>query len=73
MQFVGIEGRVLASHKLGPNEPSASYKMRGSELYVRARVSDATGRSAWTPAVRVVGTPINASASDRLAGPPPPG
>ena len=73
VQFVGIEGRVLAAHKLGASEPTASYKMSGSEHYVRARVSDALGRTAWTPAVRIVGTPTNASTNDPLAGKTPPG
>jgi hypothetical protein len=73
VQFIGIEGRVLAERKLAAAEPSASYRLVGSERYVRGRVTDAAGHTAWTPAVRVVGAPLNTSASDRLAIQPPPG
>jgi hypothetical protein len=64
VQFIGVEGRRLLEQKLGAAEPCASYKLVGSERYVRARVHDAMDRAAWTPAVRVVGAPINTSASE---------
>jgi hypothetical protein len=73
VQFIGIEGRVLVERKLAPAEPFLSYKLVGTERYVRARITDAAGHTAWTPAVRVLGAPINTSASDRLANQPPPG
>ncbi len=73
VEFVGIGGKLLASKKFRPGDASASYQLQGTEGYVRARVSDGAGHTAWTPAVRVVGAPRNASASDRLAGAPPPG
>jgi hypothetical protein len=73
VEFIGIEGKLLAEHKLESSESFASYKLLGSERYVRARVNDATGHTAWTPAVRVVSTPLDTSASDRLDDQPPPG
>ena len=43
-EFIGRNGRVLASSTtLRP-----SYRIQGSEAYVRARVSDSSGRMAWT-------------------------
>jgi hypothetical protein len=56
VQFIGIGGRRLAARKLGPGEAFASYKMVGSEGYVRARVSSGEGKTAWTPAVRIRGS-----------------
>jgi hypothetical protein len=55
VQFIGIGGRRLAAKKLGPGEAFASYKMVGSEGYVRARISGGEGKTAWTPAVRIRG------------------
>jgi hypothetical protein len=47
-EFVGKGGRVLAtSYSLRP-----SYRITGSEGYVRARVFDSSGRMAWTQPVR---------------------
>jgi hypothetical protein len=47
-EFIGSNGRVLAtSTTLRP-----SYRFTGSEGYVRARVSDSSGRMAWTQPVR---------------------
>ena len=44
IQFIGAKGRVL-QETLGP---AASYKLRGDEVYVRAKVIDSNGRCAWT-------------------------
>jgi len=47
-EFIGQGGRILArSTTLRP-----SYRITGSEGYVRARVSDSSGRMAWTQPVR---------------------
>jgi hypothetical protein len=47
-EFIGRDGRVLASNTtLRP-----SYRIAGSEGYVRARVSDSSGRMAWTQPIR---------------------
>ncbi|HET8775044.1 MAG TPA: CehA/McbA family metallohydrolase [Thermoanaerobaculia bacterium] len=47
IQFIGAKGRVL-QETLGT---SASYKVRGGEGYVRAKVIDSNGRCAWTQPV----------------------
>jgi hypothetical protein len=48
-EFIGRNGRVLASSTtLRP-----SYGIQGNEGYVRARISDSSGRMAWTQPVRV--------------------
>ncbi len=48
-EFIGMNGRVLArSTTLRP-----SYHMKGDERYVRARISDSSGRMAWTQPVMV--------------------
>ena len=47
IQFIGAKGRVL-QETLGP---TASYKVRGDEVYVRAKVIDSNGRMAWTQPV----------------------
>lgn len=48
-EFIGHGGRVLAtSTTLRP-----AYRITGSEGYVRARVSDSSGRMAWTQPARV--------------------
>jgi hypothetical protein len=50
-EFIGQGGKVLAtSYSLRP-----SYRITGSEGYVRARISDSSGRMAWTQPVRVRG------------------
>jgi hypothetical protein len=48
-EFVGSGGRVLASIE----GESASWRFRGDEGYVRARVTDSMGRRAWTQPVFV--------------------
>jgi hypothetical protein len=47
--FIGNGGKVLALRKPAASE-GARYEPRGDELYVRARVTNAAGRRAWTPA-----------------------
>jgi hypothetical protein len=48
-EFIGQNGRVLArSTTLRP-----TYRITGSEGYVRARVIDSSGRMAWTQPVRI--------------------
>jgi hypothetical protein len=42
--FVGKGGSVLAVSSQNP----ASYKVKGNEGYVRARIEDSGGRRAWT-------------------------
>lgn len=44
VQFIGANGRVLQETA----GTSASYKIRGDEGYVRAKVTDSNGRCAWT-------------------------
>lgn len=51
--FVGASGRELAHAVLNPGETSISYRLTGSEGYVRARVCTPAGKLAFTPAVRV--------------------
>jgi len=45
--FVGKDGGVLAVSNQNP----ASYKFKGNEQYVRARIEDSGGRRAWTQPV----------------------
>ena len=45
--FVGKDGGVLAVSNQNP----ASYKFKGIESYVRARIEDSGGRRAWTQPV----------------------
>ena len=48
-EFIGKNGRVLAtSTTLRP-----SYRITGAEGYVRARISDSSGRMAWTQPARL--------------------
>lgn len=46
-EFVGPGGRVLATF----DGESAAWRFSGKESYVRARVTDSMGRTAWTQAV----------------------
>jgi hypothetical protein len=48
-EFIGAGGRVLARVR----GAQASYRIRGDEGYVRARVTDSNGWRAWTQPVRV--------------------
>jgi hypothetical protein len=73
VQFIGSNGQRLAARKLGPGEEVASYKMLGSEGYVRARVSSSDGKAAWTPAIRIHVTNGQARAIDRSLEARPPG
>lgn len=48
-EFIGQGGRVLAtSYSLRP-----TYRITGAERYVRARISDSSGRMAWTQPIRI--------------------
>jgi hypothetical protein len=48
-EFIGMNGRVLAkSTTLRP-----AYRIVGTEAYVRARITDSSGRMGWTQPVRV--------------------
>jgi hypothetical protein len=49
IQFIGTGGRVLSEHA----EASASYAIKGTEGYVRARVIESNGRMAWAQPVMV--------------------
>jgi hypothetical protein len=54
VEFIGGDGETLASESLAVDDQSgmyAEYRLRGDELFVRARVTTATGR-AWTNAYR---------------------
>jgi hypothetical protein len=73
VQFIGVGGRLLATKKTRPKETMASYAIAGTERYVRARIKDAHGGTAWTPAVRVVGNSERPTAADRTETQPPPG
>jgi hypothetical protein len=64
VQFVGTGGKVLADRKPAPKDGSVSYKIAGSEGYVRARVLTPDGKAAWTPAVRVLASPGQAHANE---------
>jgi hypothetical protein len=49
IEFIGNGGRILATiHGM-----SATYRIRGTEGYVRARVVDSSGRRAWMQPMRV--------------------
>ena len=51
VEFVGRGGRVLKT----TNDSPAEYRFAGDELYVRARVTDPFGRTAWTQPVFLSG------------------
>ena len=53
IQFIGAFGKVL--HET--TTPSATYRFRGDEGYVRARVLESNGLTAWTQPVRVASRP----------------
>ncbi|MGI9139675.1 MAG: GDSL-type esterase/lipase family protein [Gemmatimonadaceae bacterium] len=48
IEFIGAGGRVLAT----VHGPRADYVVRGSEGYIRVRITDSNGRKAWTQAIR---------------------
>jgi hypothetical protein len=71
--FIGAFGKELA-HVVRPEADGAmAYAIDGAEGYVRARVKNAEGKLAWTPAVRV--RPRNPETMARSPGekPAPPG
>jgi hypothetical protein len=71
--FVGNEGRELHRASLAPGETSVSYRITGSEGYVRARVQTPEGKLAYTPAVRVGPTSAEPIAKMAPPAPRPPG
>jgi hypothetical protein len=52
VQFIGSGGRLLAQRTAGAGEP-VDYKLAGREGYVRVRLTNKAGKTAWMPAVRV--------------------
>lgn len=52
VEFVGRGGEVLSTVSPGPFEP-ATYTLSGGESLVRARITDKSGKQAFTPAYRV--------------------
>jgi hypothetical protein len=72
VQFVGTSGKLLAERKLASPEAPATYKIEGSEGYVRARVLAADGKVAWTPAVRILPPSGQAHATEASQGSAPP-
>lgn len=52
VEFIGRDGRVLRT----TTESTAEYRFAGGELYVRARITDGFGRTAWTQPVFPAGT-----------------
>jgi hypothetical protein len=54
VEFIGKGGAVLQSGKPG-DDGAARYKLGGGEGYVRARVTGADGKHAWTQASRLQG------------------
>jgi hypothetical protein len=72
--FVGSGGRVLATRKVTSGDAAVSYRIDGSEGYVRVRVVRADGKMAWTPAVRVQkSTMARTLANEPVAPTRPPG
>jgi hypothetical protein len=49
VQFIGKGGEVLAEQ----TEASASYTFKGGEAYVRAKILESNGQTAWTQPVLV--------------------
>jgi hypothetical protein len=66
--FIGSGGRLLSTQKAVSAETGASYRIEGSEGYVRARIVRADGKVAWTPAVRVQRSGV----ARTIANEPPP-
>ncbi|WP_437276530.1 CehA/McbA family metallohydrolase [Sorangium sp. So ce375] len=52
VEFVGRGGRVLERQL--PTAGRATYRLRGGERYVRARITRPDGKRAWTPAYATV-------------------
>ena len=72
--FIGSGGRVLATRKVTTSDAAVSYRIDGSEGYVRVRVVRADGKMAWTPAVRVQkSTMARTLANEPVAPTRPPG
>src|SRR6185436_8127063 len=52
VEFIGKGGKVLQGDKAG-SDGAARYKLAGGEGYVRARVTDGSGKHAWTEPTRL--------------------
>jgi hypothetical protein len=52
IEFIGNDGALLAQQRVSAGQP-ATYRLRGGEQYVRARVTGSSGGRAWTQAYRV--------------------
>lgn len=52
VDFIGAGGAALGSSRPGPGE-AATYRLKGGERYVRARLTDPSGKKAFTQAYRV--------------------
>ncbi|MBI2419966.1 MAG: CehA/McbA family metallohydrolase [Ignavibacteriales bacterium] len=59
IQFIGNKGSVLGT----VNAPAAEYQITGNETYVRAEVSNAAGKKAWTQPIMVSGVGISEQGS----------
>lgn len=52
VEFIGAHGAVLKGARRG-EDGSTTYRLQGSERYVRARITQIDGKRAWTQAYRV--------------------
>lgn len=52
VEFLGPGDAALADVRVAAGEP-ATYRLRGGERFVRARLTDAAGKQAWTQPMRV--------------------
>ena len=53
-EFIGQGGALLDAQAVPAGGSANTYRLRGGERYVRARISNADGKRAWTQAYRVV-------------------
>lgn len=53
VEFIGQGGVLLETARPAAGAGEVTYRLRGGERYVRARVTDAQGKRAWTQAYRV--------------------
>jgi hypothetical protein len=72
VQFIGSGGRLIAQRTVDAGEP-ASYTLAGWEGYVRARMTNKAGKTAWMPAVRVHVPVSEENATRPRNEEPPPG
>ena len=72
VQFIGSGGRFIAQRTVEAGEP-ASYTLAGWKGYVRARMTNKAGKTAWMPAVRVHVPASEENATRPRNEEPPPG